>query len=153
MTMQDLIEKLKLRPKGDGWQEELLDWQRGVRALFEKIVRWLAPAESAGVLALHQTEFLTDAPGFGVFSALRMEIRDGRVTVRLQPGGIHATDAHDLAVKTGGQIDMTCGPYRVPLVRGAGASTDWWIVPPSRPPEPLTEDAFARVLSEILVDE
>ena len=52
MTMRDLIEKLKERPKTveEHRDDQRRAWKKAIEELFQEIEGWLAPAVGAGVL-------------------------------------------------------------------------------------------------------
>jgi hypothetical protein len=157
MTMQDLIEKLKERPRA---VEEELDvqrqeWLAALRFLFMEIERWLRPATGAGVLKISRSESEFVEPDLGSYTAPVLRISDGRLTVHLEPVGrrvvgiVGAGGTRFTGLQ--GRVDLICGPMKVPLVRTS--SNTWKAVPLRGEPRDLTEESFAEILSEVLLDE
>jgi hypothetical protein len=157
MTMQDLIEKLKDRPKTveAHRDEQKQEWKQALDDFFTEIEGWLAPAESAGVLTIARSETTIAEPDFGEYAAPVLHICDGRLTVRLEPVGgrvagvVAAGGKRHLGLR--GRVDLVCGPTRIPLVRDS--SRTWRALPLRGEPRELTEESFAEILGEVLLDE
>ena len=157
MTMQDLITRLKDRPKAgdEHLEEEQREWRRALDQLFAEIERWVAPAVGAGVLTTRRSEIEVTEQDYGSYMAPVLEIRDGRLTVRLAPVGgrvagvvVSGGERH-LGLR--GRVDLVCGPIKVPLVRTSSGA--WRALPLRGQPRDLTESTFAEILGEVLLDE
>ncbi|HEX2568528.1 MAG TPA: hypothetical protein VH877_03140 [Polyangia bacterium] len=157
MTLQDLIEKLKERPRA---VEEQLDvqrqeWLAALRHLFAEIERWLGPATDAGVLKISRSESEIVEPDLGSYRAPILRISDGRLTVHLEPVGRHVVGivggGGTRFTGLQGRVDLICGPMKIPLVRTS--PTTWKAVPLRGEPRDLNEESFAEILSEVLLDE
>jgi hypothetical protein len=156
MTMQDLIQKLRARPQtvDEHLEEQKREWKRALEALFGDIEKWLAPAVTAGVLktSLSQTEITEQ--DLGEYQVPVLRITDGRLTVQLEPVGgrvvsIAAGSGRHRGLR--GRVDLICGATRIPL--GRDASNTWKALPLRGEPRALTEESFAEILSEVLLDE
>lgn len=157
MTMHDLIEKLRERPKtvGEHREEQKREWLSALDRFFAEIEAWLGPAVREGVLRTSRSETEIIEPDLGDYRAPILEIRDDRLTVRLEPVGASVTRV----VASGGlrhiglrgRVDLVCGPIRIPLVRASSGA--WRALPLRGEPRDLTEESFAEILSEVLLDE
>jgi hypothetical protein len=89
MTMQDLIDKLKERPKSvdQHRDEQRREWKKALDDLFTEIARWLTPAVSAGVLTIARSETTIVEQDLGEYLAPVLQIGDGGLMVRLEPVG------------------------------------------------------------------
>ena len=157
MTMRDLIEKLKERPKTveEHRDEQKKEWLRALDQLFKEIEGWLAPAVNAGVLTTRRSETEITELDFGSYWAPQLEVRDDRLTVRFEPvggrvvGAVVAAGKRHIGLR--GRVDLVCGPIRIPLVRST--SGVWKALPLRGEPRDLTEESFAEILGEVLLDE
>jgi hypothetical protein len=157
MTMRDLIEKLKERPKtvGEHRDDQTKEWKQALDDLFTEIEGWLAPAKRAGVLTTTRSETTIAEQDLGEYAAPVLHISDGRLTVRLEPVGgrvagvVAAGGKRHLGLR--GRVDLVCGPTRIPLVRDL--SRVWRALPLRGEPRKLTEESFAEILGEVLLDE
>jgi hypothetical protein len=156
MSMRDLIEKLKERPKTvqEHRNEQRTEWQNALNSLFTTIEGWLRPAVEAGVLTTKRSATEVVEQDLGSYTAPVLHISDGSVTARLEPiggrvaGVVASGNARLLGLR--GRVDFICGPIKVPLVR---TSSDVWKVLPLRgEPRELTEEGFAELLGEVLLD-
>ncbi|KYF64431.1 hypothetical protein BE11_04455 [Sorangium cellulosum] len=157
MSMRDLIEKLKERPKTaeEHRDQQKREWLRSLDVLFREIEGWLAPAVSAGVLKTARSEIEVVEQDLGAYYAPTLEIRDDRLTVRLEPVGVRVVGVVAAGgrrhVGLRGRVDLVCGPIRIPLVRGT--SGVWKALPLRGEPRDLTEESFADILGEVLLDD
>lgn len=157
MTMRDLIEKLKERPKTveEHRDEQKKEWLRALDQLFKEIEGWLAPAVNAGVLTTRRSETEITELDFGSYWAPQLEVRDDRLTVRFEPvggrvvGAVVAGGKRHIGLR--GRVDLVCGPIQIPLVRST--SGVWKALPLRGEPRDLTEESFAEILGEVLLDE
>jgi hypothetical protein len=155
MTMRDLIDKLKGRPKTveEHWEQQKREWLRALDTFFEQVEAWLGPAVGEGVLRTRRSETEIIEQDLGEYQAPTLEIRDGRLTVRLEPigarvAGFISSDGR-LPVGLRGRVDLVCGPTRLPLMR---TSTGAWAALPLRgEPREMTEESFAQLLGEVLL--
>jgi hypothetical protein len=157
MTMQELIEKLKARPQAgeEHRREQRRAWQRALADLFAQLEGWLAPAVTAGVLTTTQTTTTLSEQDLGEYQAPALQIDDGNLTVRIEPVGGRVANVVSSAgrrpVGLRGRVDLVCGPIRIPLVREATGA--WRALPFRGEPRELTEESFAEILREVLLDE
>lgn len=157
MTMQDLIEKLKERPKtvDEHWDEQKGNWLRALEQLFTTIEGWLGPAVKAGVLTTSRSSTDLIEQDLGAYQAPVLQISDGKLTVRLDPVGLRVAGVivagGNRHIGLRGRVDLVCGPVRIPLVRTS--SDDWKALPLRGESRPLTEESFAEILGEVLLDE
>jgi hypothetical protein len=157
MTMHDLIEKLKVRPKtaDEHREEQKRAWLGAVRDLYTQIEGWLGPAVREGVVKIMRSESERTDEELGSYLAPLLEIRSAGLLVRIEPVGPGVTDVVSAGGKRlvglRGRVDLVCGPVRVPLARGS--SGQWQAVPMRGEPRDLTEDTFAELLGEVLLDE
>jgi hypothetical protein len=157
MTMRSLIDKLKDRPKtvAEYRAEQRDEWKRAVESLFLEIERWLAPAVNDRVLVITRSEVTISEQDLGEYQAPVLEISDGQLTVRLEPVGtrvvgvVSSGGARHIGLR--GRIDLTCGPIRIPIVRNTAG--EWKSLPLRGEPRELTEESFAEILGEVLLDE
>lgn len=157
MTMRSLIEKLKERPStvDEHWDEQKREWQQALGDLFAQIEGWLAPAVSAGVLSVTRSETPIVEQDLGQYTAPTLQISDGRLTVRLEPIGgriagiVAAGGRRHIGLR--GRVDLICGPIRIPLVRTSSGA--WKALSLRGEPRDLTEESFAEILGEVLLDE
>jgi hypothetical protein len=157
MTMRNLIEKLKERPGSveEHRDEQKKEWKKSLEVLFTEIEGWLAPAVSAGVLTTARSDTTIFEQDLGEYSAPVLQISDGRLTVRLEPVGgrvagvVAAGGRRHIGLR--GRVDLICGPIRIPLVRGSSGA--WKALPLRGEPRDLTEESFAEILGEVLLDE
>ncbi len=157
MTMQELIERLKQRPKSaeETLEERKTQWLSAIDELFSLIESWLAPAVSEGALAVTRSRSeVLDDDDLGNYLVPSLSISDGRINVRLEPVGVHV-----VGVVSGGQrhtgfrgrVDVICGATKIPLVRTP--RNEWRVLLGSAGPRPLSEDVFSEILGELLLDE
>jgi len=157
MTVQSLIDKLKERPASvdELRLEKLDDFQREVGKLYATIEEWLRPAVLAGVLSVTRGEASIREEGLAPYFAEMLSISDGKITVRLEPIGSRVTDVvasgRKRYLELRGRVDMVCGPMRIPLVRDRQGV--WMALPLRGEAANLDEEAFAEILSEMLLDE
>jgi hypothetical protein len=156
MTMRDLIEKLRERPglAKAPLEQQKREWLRAVDELFTEIEAWLGQAVHEGVLTTTRSETAIIEQDLGNYAAPLLEIRAGGLTVRLEPvgAGVAGIVASGGTRHVGlrGRVDLVCGPIRIPLVR---TSTGAWRALPLRgEPRDLTEESFAEILGEVLLD-
>jgi hypothetical protein len=157
MTMHDLIEKLKERPKtvDEHRDEQRREWIQSLDALFTAIEGWLAPGVSAEVLSMQRTENTITERDLGEYAAPELHISDGRLSVRLTPvagrvtGVVVAGGKRLLGLR--GRVDLVCGPIRIPLVRTT--EKVWRALPLCGEPRDLNEESFAEILGEVLLDD
>ncbi len=157
MSMQDLMEKLRERPKTveEHRQEQKREWLAALNALFEEIERWIAPAAQEGLLRVSRSEVEIIEEDIGSYHAPILEIRDDRLLVRLVPVGARVAG---VVVSGGtrhiglrGRIDLVCGPIQIPIVRSSSGM--WKALPLRGEPKDLNEETFSEILSEVLLDE
>ncbi len=157
MTMDDLIAKLKERPKdvAELRDEQKQEWLRALTDLFDQVDRWLAPAIDAGVLQAARSETEIEEADFGDYLVPTLAITDGRRSVRLEPVGGRVVSVVPSAGKRQvglrGRVDLIAGATRIPLVRDARGV--WLCLPLRGEPRSLDADTLAEILREILVDE
>lgn len=157
MTMNDLIERLKERPGTipEQREEQKKEWLTALEQLFAGIEGWLGPAVSAGVLTTNRSSTDVTEQDLGTYEAPMLHISDGRLTVRLQPVGARVVGlvASGGRRHTGlrGRVDLVCGPIKIPVVRTS--SGVWEALPMRGEPRELTEESFAEILGEVLLDE
>jgi hypothetical protein len=157
MRMRDLINKLKERPKAvqDHRNEQRTEWRDALNGLFTTIEGWLRPAVEAGVLTTSQSLTEIVEPDLGSYMAPLLRISDGLITARLEPVGgrvagiIASGNARLVGLR--GRVDLVCGPMKVPLVRTS--SGVWQALPLRGEPRELTEETFAELLGEVLLDD
>lgn len=155
MTMQELIAALEHRGEVEPARgEQLATWKADVTALFASLEAWLAPAVHAKVLTCGTSTVVLNEAGFGSFDAPLFWIKDGRVTVVVEPVGVRVSE---VVVSGGkrllglrGRVDITLGPHRIPLVL-SGKTREWTAAPTRGEPTPLSESVFAEILSELLL--
>jgi hypothetical protein len=157
MTMRDLIDKLKEQPKtvDEHREEQKREWLAALGGLFTNIERWVEPAVHEGVLRTSRSSIEVAEPDLGNYVAPVLEIRASGLTVSFYPvgrrvAGVVAAGGHRL-IGLRGRVDLVCGPIKIPLVRGTGGS--WKALPLRGEPRDLTEDSFAAILGEVLLDE
>lgn len=157
MTMHDLIEKLKERPKAvpEHREQQKEEWLAALDQLFRSIEEWLGPAVSAGVLTTSRSSTDVTEADLGMYEAPVLHISDGRLTVRLQPVGVRVAGVVASGgrrhVGLRGRVDLICGPIKIPLARSG--SDVWKALPMRGEPSELTEGSFAELLGEVLLDE
>lgn len=157
MSMRDLIEKLRERPKTvqEYRDEQRTEWLSALNSLYTKVEEWLRPAVEAGVLTTSRSSTEMVEPDLGSYRTPVLHISDGSITVRLEPvgGRIAGIVASGNARLVGlrGRVDLMCGPVKVPLVRTS--SGVWKALPLRGEPRELTEESFAELLSEVLLDD
>jgi hypothetical protein len=94
-------------------------------------------------------------PDLGSYIVPVLNISDGRLTVRLEPVGARVVavvdygDGRNLGLR--GQVNLLCGPIKVPFVRDRSGT--WQALPLRGKPRDLTEESFAEILLEVLLDE
>lgn len=159
MSMRDLIDKLKERPNLKTVQEhrdeQRAEWLSALNSLFTSIEEWLRPAVEAGVLTTSRSSTEIVEQDLGSYTAPMLQITDGSITARLEPvsgrvAGIVASGNVRL-VGMRGRVDLVCGPMRVPL--GRTSSGVWKALPLRGEPRELTEESFAELLGEVLLDD
>lgn len=156
MTMRDLIEKLKERPKSadEHLAEQKKEWLEELERLFARVETWLAPATGAGVLAAGRSTIEVTEDELGSYEAPSLSITDGKLTVRMEPVGTRV-----VGVVAGGKrhtgfrglVNLISGPTKVALVRTP--SNEWKALPLRGEPLELNEETFAELLGEFLLDE
>lgn len=157
MTMRDLIDKLKERPKTvqEHRDEQRAEWLSALRALFTQIEGWVRPAVEAGVLTTNQSSTEIVEQDLGSYMAPVLRISDGQLTVRLEPIGGRVVgivgSGNTRLVGLRGRVDLVSGPTKVPLVRTS--SGVWQALPLRGEPRDLTEETFAELLGEVLLDD
>ena len=157
MTMHDLIEKLKERPRtaDEHLDVQKREWLATLRQLFDEVEGWLGSATTAGVLKTSRSETEIVEPDFGSYNAPVLRISDGIITVQLEPVGGRVVGIAGAAGTrlTGlrGRVDLVCGPTRIPMVRTS--SGIWKAVPLRGESRDLSEESFAEILGEVLLDE
>jgi hypothetical protein len=157
MTMHDLIEKLRERPTTveEPPEEQKRAWLRAVDGLFTEIEGWLGQAVDAGVLRTSRAVAEIIEQDLGSYTAPLLEIRSGGLTVRLEPVGAKVAGVVASGgrrhVGLRGRVDLVCGPIRIPLVRMPTGT--WRALPLRGEPRDLTEESFAEILGEVLLDE
>ncbi|WP_437923234.1 hypothetical protein WMF37_29875 [Sorangium sp. So ce291] len=155
MTIRDLIDKLKERPKTvDEYREQQKkEWLDAVEALFADVEAWLRPAEGEKVLSMIRSETEISEQDLGDYRAPVLEIRAGRHTARLEPVGprvvgiIASGGRRHLGLR--GRVDLVSGPVRVPL--GRTATGAWKALPSHGEPREVTEESFVQILGAVLL--
>lgn len=157
MSMQDLMEKLRERPKtvDEHRQEQKKEWLAALDGLFGDIEGWIAPAVKEGLLRVSRSDMEIIEEDIGAYHAPILEIRDDRLLVRLMPVGARVAG---VVVSGGtrhiglrGRIDLVCGPIQIPIVRSSSGM--WKALPLRGEPKDLNEETFSEILSEVLLDE
>jgi hypothetical protein len=156
MTMHDLIEKLKEQPKtaDEHRDAQKKEWLSAVERLLSDVKSWLEPAEREGVLQTRWSSVEVIEQDLGSYTAQVLEISARGLTISLRPvggrvTGVVAGSGHRL-VGLRGRVDLVCGPIKIPLVREAGGT--WKALPLRGEPRELTEESFAEMLGEVLLD-
>jgi hypothetical protein len=156
MTMHDLIEKLKEQPKtvDEHREEQKREWLSALERLFSDVKGWVEPAEREGVLRTVGSSVEIVEQDLGSYVAPVLEILARGLTISLTPiggrvAGVVAASGHRL-VGLRGRVDLVCGPIKIPLVRGTGGT--WKALPLRGDPRELTEESFAEILGEVLLD-
>ncbi len=157
MTMRSLIDKMKEQPRTveEGRAEQKQEGLRALDQLFTVIERWVKPAVDEGVLGTSRSSVGVFEHDLGTYQAPTLEIRAGGLTLRFDPIGLRvagmvASGGHRL-IGLRGRVDLVCGPIKIPLVRGTGGA--WKALPLRGEPRDLTEESFAEILGEVLLDE
>jgi len=157
MTMHDLIEKLKERP-ATATSEQLAvqkqEWLNAIKRLFEDIERWIEPAVSEGVLRTSRVETELIEQDLGSYMAPSLHITDGRLTVRIEPVGaavvsVFAGGKRHVGLR--GSVNLVCGPTKIPLARTQSGT--WKAFPMRGEARDVTEESFAEILGEVLLDD
>jgi hypothetical protein len=156
MTMRDLIEKLKAQPKtvDEHREEQKREWLGALEKLFSDIERWVEPAVQEGILRTSRSSVEVVEQELGNYRAPVLEIRGRGLTIGLHPiagriAGVVAAGDHRL-VGLRGRVDLVCGPIKIPLVRTTGDA--WKALPLRGEPRDLSEESFAEILGEVLLD-
>ncbi len=154
MTMRDLIEKLKARPRTveEHRDEQKREWLGALEQLYTDIETWVRPAVDEGVLRTRRSEREIVEQDFGDYLAPVLEILAGGLALRFEPVGARIVGA----IASGGRrllglrgrVDLVCGPIQIPLVRTAEGG--WKAVPLRGEPRDLDEESFAEILAEVL---
>lgn len=154
MTMRELIEKLKARPRtvDEHRDEQKREWLRALGQLYTDIEAWVRPAMDEGVLKTSRSEMEIVEQDFGEYQAPVLELRAAGLTVRFEPVGarvvgVVASGGHRL-IGLRGRVDLLCGPIQIPLVRTTDGA--WKAVPLRGEPRDLTEESFTEILAEVL---
>jgi hypothetical protein len=157
MTMRSLIDKLKEQPSTVDEQraEQKEEWLRALDQLLTDIEGWVKPAVSEGVLRTSRSSIGVIEQDLGEYQAPMLEIRARGLTLRFEPiglrvGGVGGAGGHRL-IGLRGRVDLVCGPIKIPLVRMTGGV--WKALPLRGEPHELTEESFAEILGDVLLDE
>jgi hypothetical protein len=157
MTMRSLIDKLKEQPatEDERRRQQKQEWLQALGQLFTDIEGWVKPAVDEGVLRISRSSTEVVEQDLGDYMAPILEIRARGLTLRFEPIGIRvvgvgAPGGHRL-IGMRGRVDLICGPIKIPLVRGTEGT--WKALPLRGEPRELTEESFAEILSDVLLDE
>lgn len=157
MTMEDLIAKLKERPKSvdDHREQQKQEWREAVKALMQQVEDWVAPAVREGVLQVSSTTMDLDEADFGSYLVPVRTISDGIRSLRIEPigGRVVATFSSGGVRHHGlkGRVDLISGATKIPLVRDRTGK--WMALPLRGEPRELDEESFTEILREILIGE
>lgn len=154
--MQDLIASLKKRPQTleEHMSEMKQEWLKALGALFDDVAQWTKPAVEAGVLKVGHSQTDIQDDELGPYLAPVVTISDQRYSVRFEPVGPRVVGmvgiGPNLPSGFRGLVNMICGPYKVPIVRQTDGS--WMVLTMRGEPSAWNEEAFADLLSEVLLD-